>query len=515
MCSKSSLLNINVQHRPWFSSLSFDSAHRHIRTSFCKATSNVDHSSTASFCLSDAIHCCIQQPEQTCWADGATQFGFVCGWNTHGVQIFYEYLLILLKLVIWVGVNRSFQVGKIWSISSSRVIFKTLQVEAFSRHPYPSSARLPPSSPAVALASRDMRWNGWAVWSVCKPFLLSFRSFPVFMLSYFSIAPASEVLRLLPPSHPHPHSLSEKPNWRFPPLYLWYLCEWPTQLAPIRGSPLHTRVVFKQKIRLAASTFFAAHASGVYVRRFWKPGNNMKQPLHKWYRNKHKISKLTSFICMQVSFAGGYLKYIFLQVPFCIGHVCSGETINVDCMQDNTRRWIQMPLSETAVLQMQIKQSACKNLISASLFQVVPEQPCRSRLYGTAKAKGVTSTNLASVASVGSVGISKKPSLGDRTPDATCLANCESKIGMSNLESLQWKAQLNRNTQLHPTRKDRNKEVKLTWRQNVHSGDWEHTYQQGQLGLSLSYGELPLPPLKPTVKQAEFSERQTNCSTTI
>jgi hypothetical protein len=86
---------------------------------------------------------------------------------------------------------------------------------------------------------------------------------------------------------------------------------------------------------------------------------------------------------------------------------------------------------------------------------------------------------------------------------------------MSNLESLQWKAQLNRNTQLHPTRKDRNKEVKLTWRQNVHSGDWEHTYQQGQLGLSLSYGELPLPPLKPTVKQAEFSERQTNCSTTI
>lgn len=176
------MFNIDLQHRPWFSSLSFDSAHRHIRTSFCKATSNVDHSSTASFCLSDAIHCCIQQPEQTCCADGATHFGFVCGWNTHGAQIFY--LLILLKLVIWLGVNRSFQVGKIWSMSSSRVIFKTLRVGAFSRHPYPSSARLPPSSPAVALASRDMRWNGWAV---CKPFLLSFSSFAVFMLSYFSI----------------------------------------------------------------------------------------------------------------------------------------------------------------------------------------------------------------------------------------------------------------------------------------------------------------------------------------
>ena len=174
---------------------------RHIGTSFCKATSNVDHSSTASFCLSDAIHCCIQQPEQTCCADGATQFGFVCGWNTHGVQIFYEYLLILLKLVIWLGVNRSFQVGKIWSISSSSVIFKTLQVGAFSRHPYPSSARLPPSSPAVALASRDMRWNGWAV---CKPFLLSFSSFAVFMLSYFSITPASEVLRLIPIPIPIP-----------------------------------------------------------------------------------------------------------------------------------------------------------------------------------------------------------------------------------------------------------------------------------------------------------------------
>ena len=131
---------------------------RHIGTSFCKATSNVDHSSTASFCLSDAIHCCIQQPEQTCCADGATQFGFVCGWNTHGVQIFYEYLLILLKLVIWVGVNRSFQVGKIWSISSSGVIFKTLQVGAFQAPlPFISEATTLEPSCGSCLARHEVK----------------------------------------------------------------------------------------------------------------------------------------------------------------------------------------------------------------------------------------------------------------------------------------------------------------------------------------------------------------------
>ena len=172
---------------------------------------------------------------------------------------------------------------------------------AFSRHPYPSSARLPPSSPAVALASRDMRWNGWAV---CKPFLLSFSSFAVFMLSYFSITFGSPP----PPSSfssPSPFPFCETKLKVSPSVSM--ISMWMAHSTrPNPGSPLHTRVVFKQKIRLAASTFFAAHASGVYVRRFWKPGNNMKQPVHEWFENRTS-QRVTAWVlpCRTISRSAG------------------------------------------------------------------------------------------------------------------------------------------------------------------------------------------------------------------
>lgn len=88
--------------------------------------------------------------------------------------------------------------------------------------------------------------------------------------------------------------------------------------------------------------------------------------------------------------------------------------------------------------------------------------------------------------------------LGDRTPDATCLANCEAK------SACQIWSLYNERHNWTGTHKFTQQE-RTEWRGEahletilVHSGDWEHTYQQGQLGLSLSYGELPLPPLKPT-----------------
>ena len=175
---------------------------RHIGTSFCKATSNVDHSSTASFCLSDAIHCCIQQPEQNMlrrWSNSI----WIRVWLKHPrcsniLRVPFD----SSKASHMVG--RKPEVSKL--VKYGQLVLQVLfsrhfKWGAFSRHPYPSSARLPPSSPAVALASRDMRWNGWAV---CKPFLLSFSSFAVFMLSYFSITPASEVLRLIPIPIPIP-----------------------------------------------------------------------------------------------------------------------------------------------------------------------------------------------------------------------------------------------------------------------------------------------------------------------